>query len=168
MSDNIKICPYCGFAPPLIYRYKLSDLDISALLKIWHAVVESGENRVNVRNIGLSYSERSRLSQIRFHALIAKVKDDRDKHIPAHWLITKRGSEFLKGQISIPSYIWTQANHVIPREEVYKRTENPKDLKFLKEFVTRADYKILKDFQSSYDILDNKLIKLPVVQMSLI
>ena len=166
MLNKTKICHHCGFKPPTIYRYRLGDADVSTLLKIWHTVIEQGENVVDVRNINLTYTERSRTTQTRFHALIAKARDSRGKHIPAHWLITERGGKFLRGESAVPKYVWVQDNKVIPRENVYNRTENENDLKFLKETVARDEYKILDNFGSSFEIREDRLIKIKQLQPS--
>ncbi len=162
----MRACPHCGFKPPAIYRYKLGDADVSTLLKIWHGVIEQGKNVVDVRNIDLSYTERSRTTQTRFHGLIAKARDSRGKHIPAHWLITQRGGKFLRGESAVPKYVWVQDNKVIPREKVFIKTKNENDLKFLKKTVARNNYKILENFGSDYEIKEDKLIEIKQLQPS--
>lgn len=151
--SRMQVCPYCGCTPPAKYKYFLDDLDISVLLKLWQAVIEQGINKIDVRNMWLSYGERSRLTQLRFHALITKVKNEKGKHIPATWLITKRGVDFLHGRIVVPAYVVTQDNKVIDHAS---------------ERVHRRDFKILKDFQATYEIVGSKIIKLPMKQLSLI
>lgn len=146
-------CPHCGCTPPAKYKYHLDDLDVSVLLKMWHSVIESGANRVDVRKIDLSYGERSRVTQLRFHALITKVLSKDGKQVPATWLITKRGADFLHGRIAVPAFVVTQDNQVIDHAA---------------EHIHRADFQILKDFQPAYEIMDNRIIKIENCQMALL
>jgi hypothetical protein len=151
---------------PTIYRNKLDDLCVSLLLKIWRGVIEGGQNRINLKELELTYSERSKITQLRFHALVAKVKNEKGNHIPATWLITKRGSDFLHGRVAVPKYAWTQKNKVIAREDVKTRVEKATD-KELNWLVARNDFKVLSEFSSTYEICGDRLIKIPVVQMSM-
>jgi uncharacterized Fe-S radical SAM superfamily protein PflX len=101
----------------------------------------------------LSYGERSRITQLRFHALITKAKNEKGKHIAANWLITKRGADFLHGRIAIPEYVITQDNKVIDHAS---------------KNITKTDFEVLKDFRPTYEIINSRVIKLEMKQMSLI
>lgn len=167
MLDQSPVCcPHCGQTMPKIYRNKLDDLCVSLLLKIWQGVVEFGQNKVNLKDLNLTYGERSKITQLRTHALVAKAKNEHGSHIPATWIITRRGSDFLHGRIAVPMYVWTQNNHVIPREEVKLRHDKATD-KELNWLVVRADYKTLKDFNSTFEIYNDQIIKIPIVQPAL-
>lgn len=166
LDQGSHVCPNCGQAMPKIYRNKLDDLCVSLLLKIWHGVVEFNQNKVNLKNLNLTYGERSKITQLRTHALVAKAKNDHGAHIPATWLITKRGSDFLHGRVAVPRYVWTVNNHVIPRDEIKIRQPRATD-KELNWLVTRADYRTLKDFNSSFEIYNDSLIKIEVRQTQL-
>jgi len=143
-----EICPYCECPIPKKYKYHLDDLDVSTLLKIWQAVIEQKENKINVSDIGLTQSERLRLTQLRFHALVAKYKTLQGTHVGNMWLITKRGGDFLKGDINVPSYVITWRNKVIDHSEEKKK---------------KKDFKMLDDFRSTYEIMQGMLINKPLV-----
>lgn len=130
-------CPHCGFAPPKTYKYHLDDLNISTLLKLWNYSLKNKTYKINVKDVDLTQGERLRMTQLRFHALIAKVKED-GKQKPNMWLITRRGSQFLKGNISIPAYVYTRANTIIGHAE---------------EQLHKRDFKILSNFEPTYEVV---------------
>lgn len=55
-------------------------------------------------------------TKLRFHALVAKVKED-GVHDTGYWLLTRRGGEFLNGKTEIPKKVWTYRNKVVGHSE---------------------------------------------------
>ncbi len=154
----IHSCPECGvklhdFKKIETYRYKLDDTDISTLLKLWQYVIERGTNRINTAEVDLNKTEDRRVTQLRYHALIAKIKNQKGKHIARHWCLTKRGADFLKGKIVVPKYVTTKNNVVIGHS---------------KELVHRSEYKILKDFQAGFEIINERVVQIKNKQMILV
>lgn len=148
------ICPTCHQLVRGRTKHLLDDADVSALLKMWHYIIEQKENKIDVRQAQLSYTERSRVTQLRFHALIAKYRiNGRQKQ--ATWLLTKRGAQFLKGKINVPKYVYTQNNEVVDHSI---------------ETVNRRDYRVLDDFTGhfEYEIVDGDLLRLVTRQGILI
>jgi len=126
---------------------------MSLLLKIWQGVIEAGQNKINLKNLDLTYGQRSKITQLRFHALVAKAKNEEGRHILATWLITKRGADFLHGRISIPKYVLTFQNEVIDHAE---------------ELISRADFRALENFNPTYEIIENHLVITAMSQAKLI
>ena len=92
------------------------------------------------------------MTQLRFHGLLAKVKEQ-GKQKPNMWLLTRRAGDFLNGRKRVPAYVYTQNNKVIDRA--------------MKK-VTRKDFKILSDFNLTYEIIENKVVSLFPIQEKLI
>lgn len=67
------------------------------------------------REVDLEHSERSQLSKMRQHGLVAKVKDETGKQISRHWLITKRGWDLLRGE-PVPAKVVVYNNQVLGHE----------------------------------------------------
>lgn len=124
----------------------LDHADISLLLKVWQGVIESGVNDVDMRQLDLSYTERARATQLRFHALIAKVRNDKGRQVPAHWLLTKRGADFLKGRIEVPQFVITFRNEVVDHSA---------------SMVSKKDFRELDDFGPhwGWEIVDGNVLK---------
>lgn len=63
-----------------------------------------------------SYSHLSNITKLRFHALVFKITGEDGKQIKGRWGITRRGGQFLRGEIEIPEFALTKGNHVEGRE----------------------------------------------------
>ncbi len=133
---------------PKKYKYGLDDLNVSTLLKLWTHVIETGENRIDVNQVNLTLAERLRITQLRFHALVAKVRNDKGNHVRRTWLITKRGGDFLKGKIDVPRFVFTLNNEVVGHSE---------------ELISKRKFRILDNFAPAYEIEQGFLIKLPAI-----
>lgn len=112
------------------------------LRKVWEAVVRQGTNNVDVSNIGLNQSERLRMTQLRFHGMVAKVRNEAGKQVGNHWLITDRAGKFLRGEIKVPAYVETEQNKVIGHSA---------------EFVYIKDFRVLDDFRATYEIIGGEI-----------
>lgn len=100
-------CPHCG-ALMKQYWTLLAPGYVRALVKIKAAVIKKGQNLVHpVHDCGLNQNERNNLTKLRFHGMIAKATEK------GLWLLTRRGSRFLLGEISVPKRVLSWRNRVI-------------------------------------------------------
>jgi hypothetical protein len=104
-------CHYCG-ASLKKYFHKLTPGLIFTLAKIYKKVSDKKENIVRMQELDLNHSEYGNFQKLRFHALIAKYKIN-GVWKKGEWLLTKRGAEFLKGQIEIPFRVQTFRNKIV-------------------------------------------------------
>lgn len=112
-------CPTCG-ASLKKYWHRISRGTTIGLIKAYNTVKEKNENKFNLTRdlIGenkLTISEQVNWSILRFHGLVAKVKQN-GKPIGGYWLITKRGADYLSGKIQIPRRVETWRNHVVDHD----------------------------------------------------
>ena len=120
-------CPNCGHSLPddfiqvKPHGHNLSSGLVSTLSKFAHAVIESGKNNVHLTydmldpHLKLTHNEHANFQKLRFFGLVAKVRDSEGKHIPGRWLLTRRGSQFLKGLESVPRRVITKKNRIDAR-----------------------------------------------------
>lgn len=109
-------CPHCG-ASMKMYWQRLTPLLVKTLVKIRSAIIAKGENKIHPHNeMELSTTEHMNMTKLRFHALIAKCKED-GKAERGYWLLTKRGNEFLNGKIQLPDKVLTFRNKVVRHSE---------------------------------------------------
>ena len=103
-----------------IYWKRISKGNIGALIKLRQGIGRLNKNDVHIaQDIELTYSERANFSTLRQHGLVAHVKDDDGNRVSGRWLLTKRGAEFLRGEISIPQRVATMNNRVIDHDTVH-------------------------------------------------
>lgn len=115
-EETITRCPHCN-ASMKQYWHRLTPLLVSVLIKFRNAVSDKGVNEIHVpKELPLSTTEYNNFQKLRFHGLVAKVRIS-GVHKSGYWLLTHRGSEFLKGTIEIPAKVLTFRNEVIDRSE---------------------------------------------------
>ncbi len=136
-------CPTCG-ASMKAYWHRLSPGLVTTLKKIYDRVVAKNENKVSKHELVLTHSEYGNFQKLRFHGMIAryKVRKSWDR---ATWLITRRGGQFLRGEIRVPERVRTFRNAVTGHAEELVNikdvlgTEPYFDQKFSFEFVDLFD-----------------------------
>jgi len=98
-----------------IYVYGISRTMVKVLRVMAASKVEHrGDHAIDVEDLGLKHSERTQLTKMRFHGLVAKYKDD-GKQIPRHWLITTKGWQFL-GRETVQEKVVVLNNQVLGHE----------------------------------------------------
>lgn len=113
IAESTGVCPTClqsvsinlyGISPTMVETLK-------ELAKITKNQLDDLKDRaVDVRTTDLDHNHRSSLSKLRQHGLIAKVKGDDGRQIAGHWLVTRKGFDFLNG------------SEVDTRVEIYNNT----------------------------------------------
>lgn len=105
-----------------VTRHRMTSGLVNILTNVARTVHEKNENNIHLYKDVTevcgpqAYSQLSNITKLRFHALVFKVKDEDGKHIKGRWGITKRGGQFLRGEVEIPEYALTKDNKVVGRE----------------------------------------------------
>ena len=114
-------CETCG-AKLKRYNHPMTPILVHALVKFYAAVCAKKENSIHLKDDmdgtdqELDRYERSNWTKLRFHGLVAKVKEN-NHQVRGCWLITHRGADFLKGELSIPKTVYVYRNNVVGRSE---------------------------------------------------
>lgn len=111
MSETT-ICEHCGAHNNAFYHTLTKGL-VETLVIFKRAVLDKGNSIHVAKDIELTYSQRANFSKLRVHALVAKD----DQRGAGYWLLTHRGSEFLKGNIRVPARVKTINNRVVGHDE---------------------------------------------------
>ena len=96
---------------------------VGILIKFRRAVVAKGENSIHLQREMTGVNELSRTEycvpqQLRYFGLIAHVTEDGVRK-RGYWLLTKRGRQFLDGEVSVPQMVRILNNHIHERGAVY-------------------------------------------------
>lgn len=113
-------CQHCG-ASLRKYAHTITPGLVRGLIKFRHAIYLKNQNRIHllqdmIGSMKLEPHEWNNWTKLRFHALVAKVKED-GVHDTGYWLLTRRGGEFLNGKTAIPKKVWTYRNKVVGHSE---------------------------------------------------
>lgn len=121
-ENNEERCEHCG-ANLKKFWHRLTPGMTNALIKARRYVAEnpSSRNEFHIykhltRENTLTTVEQMNWTKLRFHGLVAKVRRE-GKVKTGYWLITRRGADFLNGEIQIPQRVQTFRNRVVARSE---------------------------------------------------
>lgn len=101
------------------YWYKLTPGLLDVLFIMLQYVHENDRNEFTIKEIRdrLKPFQYTQTTKLRFHGLIAKIKDENDV-FTGKWLITRRAGDFLRNEIVLPQKVCTQGNKVIDYDDV--------------------------------------------------
>lgn len=116
MQKELEYCDHCGAALKS-YWHALTPGIIRALIKALNVVRERNKNEFHLYDDltgsnKLTTTEQMNWTKLRFHGLVAKVKENGEWK-RGYWLITKRGGEFLRAKVEIPKKVQTFRNKVV-------------------------------------------------------
>lgn len=132
MTQEKITCPHCG-ANMKEWKHSLTRGLVDILMKFGNTVSRSGKNDVHIKEMGFTVNQFNNFQKLRYFGLVAKVRNDEDMHIQGHWLITRRGWLFLKGDIAVHKSIKTFRNSITERSEEKVKI-----------------YEVLKDYSEEY------------------
>ncbi len=114
-----KKCESCGQRIQQTRKETLSKMKLTMLRSAADQVIRTGKNDFMVRDISdpEEFKLYSNFHHLRFHGIIAKVKKD-GKVVPRHWLVTRNGWAFLRGDIQLPKYVMVRNNGIESRADV--------------------------------------------------
>lgn len=108
--QNKKVCANCG-ENMKAYWHSLTSGLVGDLIKAIEFVRGNNKNSFHLqKDLQLTKSQYNNFQKLRFHALVAKDKEYKES---GYWLITKRGGQFLRGEIEVPKRVQTFRNSVI-------------------------------------------------------
>lgn len=104
MKQEKPKCPTCGHSITSGRWEKLSTGLVHNLVLAIQAVHRNGKNRFHyVNDLHLGHTAAANFQKLRYHALIAHADSENPKS--GEWLITKRGGQFLRGEITVPKAV---------------------------------------------------------------
>lgn len=147
MNESVK-CENCGAAMK-IWKQKLTPGLVGLLAKFATKVHETGVNDVHLSSqMSVKANDLCNFPKLRYFGFVAKVKDASGNHVGGHWLLTRRGAQFLRGELEVPSYINTWRNHIHDRSETLVTIHDIKGTYGLVEyFQTAFDFEIHESIQ---------------------
>lgn len=94
----------------ILDRYKISILKDAAA-----HVLATGRNEFSIRLFKSDVGRYSTVCRLRYHGLIHHVLRADGTTKRGHWLITRNGWAFLKGDLPLPVEVVVQDNHIVSR-----------------------------------------------------
>lgn len=111
-------CNHCGQRIRLQRKEMLNKAKVMMLKRAAEHVLSTMTNDFMTRDFTTDeeYKLYSNFQHLRYHGLIAHVKVNGQK-LRKHWLITKNGWAFLRGDIDLPKYVLVKDDHTQSRAD---------------------------------------------------
>lgn len=110
-EENGGKCSHCHHSIN-IYEYPINKVMVKFLRAMAKATDDGQSREVDVEKVSVIHHERTQITKLRIHGLIAKVKDEKGHHKARMWLITKKGWDFLRG-VEVPRKVVIYNNQVL-------------------------------------------------------
>lgn len=111
-------CDHCGQRIRLQRKEMLNTAKVRMLKRAAEHVMSTMKNDFMTKDFtdDNEYKLYSNFQHLRYHGLIAHVKVNGQK-VRKHWLITKNGWAFLRGDIDLPKYVLVKDDHTQSRAD---------------------------------------------------
>lgn len=114
-KSSIEKCSCCG-AKIKIWKHRLTPGLVKTLMKFGNKIKQSGKNDLHIqKEIVFNSNEYNNFQKLRYFGLIAKVRNSDGGHIGGHWLLTRNGGAFLRGELPIRRWVKTFRNEIVER-----------------------------------------------------
>lgn len=155
-KENDGKCSHCGHAIN-IYDYPVNKVMVAFLKKMAEMTDELQSREIDVEKVSTVNHERTQITKLRVHGLIAKVKDADGHHRARMWIITKKGWGFLRGE-EIPRKVVIYNNQVLGHVggmTSVKRIDGASD-EFEKTAISEPEAKQLADVRTPQKMTEFK------------
>ncbi len=111
-------CTHCGQRIRLQRKEMLNTAKVRMLKRAAEHVMSTMKNDFMTKDFTSNdeYKLYSNFQHLRYHGLIAHVKVNGTK-LRKHWLITKNGWAFLRGDVELPKYVLVKDDHTQSRSD---------------------------------------------------
>lgn len=135
------LCSECGevHVVQLAHKESIDKRKLSMLKAAATWVIDNNLNDFKKKDLDLSrfgQSAYGNFGALRYHALIAKVRDrNTKKPIKGRWLVTRQGWAFLRGELKISKFVLVKDNHIVPNSHS-QQTIGVRDVYYGSEAIT--------------------------------
>ena len=148
MPNEKNCCPNCG-ASMKVHNQRLSKGLVKLLIQFKGKVLELNRNEIHLqKDLKLTNNQFGNFQKLRYHGFIAKVYDKETKlHKGGYWLLTKKGNQFVKSEISTAQSVFTFRNKIVDK--------SPNKV-FLSEVLNDESLPIWDDYNYAIQYQDNQ------------
>lgn len=147
-EENNGKCTHCHHSIN-IYSYPVNKVMVKFLKAMAVETDATGLREIDVEKVSTVHHERTQITKLRIHGLIAKVKDEKGHHKARMWVITKKGWSFLRGG-EIERKVVIYNNQVLGHEGgmvTIKRIDNASQ-DYEQKGITAPEAKVLSDVRT--------------------
>lgn len=111
-----EVCHACGQPIKQAYKEVLTKHKLTMLQEAARHIIETGVNDfcLDYRHME-NYNNFNNFQKLRYHGLVHHVRDRSGNKVRGHWLITRNGWAFLRGEIELPKWVTVRNNSIVER-----------------------------------------------------
>jgi len=110
-------CEHCGQEIKQAYKEVLSKHKLTMLQRAARYIMERRVNDYDLHDMIHEHNDYTNFQKLRFHGLVHHVTDKNGRKVRGHWLITRNGWAFLRGELQLPKFVLVKNNGVVTRSE---------------------------------------------------
>lgn len=114
MSET-EFCDSCGQLKRLAHKETLNKKLLQGLQRAAGMVVETGSNDVDLHDLIDDYNVYNNFQKLRYFGLVHHVRDAAGRKVRGHWLITRNGWAFLRGELDVHKWVKVLDNRIRER-----------------------------------------------------
>lgn len=117
---NSHLCSVCN-EPHLVkpsHKETLNKNLLTGLQFASRSILASGHNDFDLHELFDQYNLYNNFQKLRYFGLVHHYRNADKQKVRGHWLITRNGWAFLRGELQMPKYLLVRENHIVSRADV--------------------------------------------------
>lgn len=113
------LCSHCG-EPHLVklaHKETINKQKLQMLKAAAEYIKRTGVNDFRLAELDQDANRYTNFQKLRYHGLVHYGRDKAGNRRKGHWLITRNGWAFLRGELEIPKYVLVKDNHITSRAD---------------------------------------------------
>lgn len=110
-----KICEHCGQRIRDAHNETLNKMLLTGLQRAARIVMDTKVNDVDLHDLVDDYNVYNNFQKLRYFGLVHHVTDKEGRKMRGHWLITRNGWAFLRGEKEVHKWVKIRDNHILER-----------------------------------------------------
>jgi hypothetical protein len=109
----VEKCHSCGQEIKQAHKETLNKKLLTGLQLAAQKVIATNANDVNLHDFVDDYNIYNNFQKLRYFGLIHYYRDRSGRRVRGHWLITKNGWSFLRGELDVHKWVKVRENHIV-------------------------------------------------------
>lgn len=109
------ICHTCGQKVKQAHKEHLNKNLLTGLQAAAKSIMDSGGNNFDLHELFDQYSIYNNFQKLRYFGLVHHVRNQHGQTLRGHWLITRNGWSFLRGELEVHRWVKVRGNVIVER-----------------------------------------------------
>jgi hypothetical protein len=115
--SEAEFCNSCGQQIRLAHKETLNKKLLQGLQRAAEIVIDTQSNDVDLHSFIDDYNIYNNFQKLRYFGLVHHVRDYKGHKVRGHWLITRNGWAFLRGELEVHKWVKVLDNQIRERSQ---------------------------------------------------